>query len=52
MFRHSMDRRTFMQGAGAAMFATVAPGSGRAQNRAKVVVIGAGPVRTAHGPDA
>ena len=42
MFLHSMDRRTFMQGAGAAMFATVAPGPGRAQNRAKVVVIGAG----------
>ena len=42
MFRHSMDRRTFMQGAGVAMFAAITPRRGRAQNKAKVVVIGAG----------
>jgi len=42
MFSHSMDRRTFMQGAGAAMLSAVSPSSGRAQNRAKVIVIGAG----------
>jgi monoamine oxidase len=42
MFSHSMDRRTFMQGAGAAMLSAVSPSPGRAQNRAKVIVIGAG----------
>ncbi len=42
MFRHFMDRRTFMQGAGVAMFTALTPKRGHAKNKAKVVVIGAG----------
>ncbi len=37
-----MDRRTFVQGAGATMFAAFTPKPGRALNNAQVVVIGAG----------
>jgi monoamine oxidase len=42
MFRHAMDRRRFMQGAGVAMFAALTPKRGHAQNKTKVLVIGAG----------